>query len=189
MTDERVTLALVLSHLRKRNFAVLSTVSMGGKPHSVGVNYGVSAPDRPLVIYVMTRTHLTKARNIAQNPSISLVVPLTRRVLGFLPPPTIQLHGQAEIVDWTDDGGTEVFRRFWIGRRILEAYREAQRRGDARICFVRIVPDPVVYTYMGGYSIGQVRRRMESGAAKVVIPPEYLSSAAPPLPGGGRPSS
>lgn len=189
MTDPRIALERVLGHLRKRNFAVLSTVSMGGTPHSVGVNYGVSAPGRPLVIYVMTRTHLTKARNIAQNPSISLVVPLTRRVLGFLPPPTIQLYGQAAIVNWTDDGGTEVFRRFWIGRRILEVYREAHRRGETRICFVRIVPDPVVYTYMVGYSIWQVRRRMESGAAKVVIPPEYLSSAAPPLLKGGRPSS
>ena len=170
--DQQLTFDVVLSHLRKRNFAVLSTVSSRDRPHSVGVNYGVSAPGRPLVIYVMTRTHLTKARNIAQNPSVSLVVPLTRRVLGFLPPPTIQLYGQAEIVDWTDEGGTEVFRRFWMGRRILEAYREAHRSGETRICFVRIVPDPVVYTYMVGYSIWQVRRRMESGAAKVVIPPE-----------------
>src|SRR4029453_9674156 len=122
---------------------------------------------------VMTRTHLTKARNIAHNPSISLVVALTRRVLGFLPPPTIQLYAQAEIVDWTDQGGTDVFSRFWIGRRILEAYREAHHRGETRICFVRIVPDPVVYTYMVGYSIWQVRRRMESGGDKAFIPPVY----------------
>ena len=177
--DQRVTLALTLSHLRKRDFAVLSTVSMGGKPHSVGVNYGVSVPDRPLMICVMTRTHLKKARNIAQNPSVSLGVPLTRGVLGFLPPPTIQLYGHAEIVDWTDEAGTDVFGRFWIGRRILKAYREAHRRGETRICFVRIVPDPVVYTYMVGCGIWQVRRRMESGAAKVVIPPEYRASAPP----------
>src|SRR6266508_233232 len=110
---------LVLSHLRKRNFAVLSTVSSRGRPHSVGVNYGVSAPGRPLVIYVMTRTHLTKARNIAQNPSVSLVVPLTRRLLWFLPPPTIQLHGQSQIVYWDDEEGTDVFMRFLMGRRIM----------------------------------------------------------------------
>lgn len=112
-----MTFELVLSHLRKRDFAVLSTISGEGRPHSVGVNYGVSRPGRDLVIYVMTRRHLQKARNIAQNPSVALVVPLMRRLLRFLPPPTIQLHGRAEIVDWTDEEGTEVFRCFWMGRR------------------------------------------------------------------------
>lgn len=179
MNEQRVTVEVVLSHLRKRDFAVLATVSKESKPHSVGVNYGVSRPGRDFVIYVMTRTHLQKARNIAQNPNVSLVVPLTRRLLWFLPPPTIQLHGQAEIVDWTDEEGTDVFRRFWMGRRVLEAYQESHRRGETRICFLKIIPDPVVYTYMVGYSIWQLRTRMESGAAKVVIPPEYRPSAPP----------
>jgi general stress protein 26 len=177
--EQRVTFEVVLSHIRKRDFGVLSTVSNERKPHAVGVNYGVSKPSRDFVIYVMTRRHLQKARNIAQNPDVSLVIPLTRRLLWFLPPPTIQLHGRAEIVDWTDEEGTDVFRRFWIGRRILEAYRESYRRGETRICFLKITPDPVVYTYMVGYSIWQLRRRMESGAAKVVISPGYRPSASP----------
>jgi hypothetical protein len=63
------------------------------------------------------------------------------------------LHGHAEIVDWTDEEGTDVFRRFSMGRRILEAYQESHRRGETRICFLKIVPDPVVYTYMVGCSI------------------------------------
>ena len=170
-----MTFELVLSHLRTHDFAVLSTITNRSRPHSVGVSYGVSKPGQDLVIYVMTRKHLQKARNIAQNPNVSLVVPLTRRFLWFLPPATIQLYGQAEIVDWTDEEGTDVFRRFWMGRRILKAYREAHHRGETRICFVKIIPDPVVYTYMVGYSIWQVRRRMESGAAKIVIPPGYRS--------------
>jgi general stress protein 26 len=177
--EQRVTFEVVLSHIRKRDFGVLSTVSNERKPHAVGVNYGVSKPSRDFVIYVMTRRHLQKARNIEQNPDVSLVIPLTRRLLWFLPPPTIQLHGRAEIVDWTDEEGTDVFRRFWIGRRILEAYRESYRRGETRICFLKITPDPVVYTYMVGYSIWQLRRRMESGAAKVVISAGYRPSASP----------
>ena len=158
---------------------MLSTLGQESTPHSVGVNYGVSRPGRELVIYVMTRRHLQKARNIARNPNVSLLIPLTRRLLWFLPPPTIQLRGRAEIVDWTDEAGTAVFRHFWIGRRILEAYGESHRRGETRICFVKITLDPVVYTYMVGYSIWALRTRMESGAAKVVIPPEYRSSPAP----------
>ena len=99
----------------------------------------------------MTRRHLQKARNIAANPAVSLVVPLMRRLLWFLPPPTIQLRGRAEILDWTDEDGTDVFSHFWMGRRILEAYRASHRRGETRICFLRITPDPVVNTYMVGY--------------------------------------
>jgi hypothetical protein len=166
----RVTGELVISQLRKRDFAVLSTVSEERRPHSAGVNYGVSRPGRDLAIYVMTRRHLQKARDIAVNPAVSLVVPLMRRLLWFLPPPTIQLRGRAEILDWTDEDGTDVFRRFWMGRRILEAYRASHRRGESRICFLKVTPDPLVYTYMVGYSIWEVRRRMESGAAKVIIP-------------------
>jgi len=89
------------------------------------------------------------------------------------------LHGRAQIVDWTDEEGTDVFRRFWMGRRILEAYQESHRRGETRICFLKIMPDPVAYTYMVGYSIWQLRTRMESGAAKVHIPPEYRPSVPP----------
>jgi general stress protein 26 len=177
---------LVVGHLRTRDFAVLSTSNKGGRPHSAGVNYGVSEPGRDLVIYVMTRRHLQKARNIAQNPQVSLVVTLTRRLLWFLPPPTIQLHGRAEIRDWTDPEGRQIFRRIWIGRRILAAYQESYRRGETRICFLRITPDPVIHTYMVGSSLWELRRRMESGAARVVIPPHVLLTAArpPPAPAG-----
>jgi Pyridoxamine 5'-phosphate oxidase len=131
--EQRVTFELVLSQLRKRDFAVLSTISEERRPYAAGVNYGVSRPGRGLAIYVKTRRHLHKTRNIVRNPNVSLVVALTRRLLWFLPPPTIQLHGRAEILDWTDEERTDVFRRFWMGRRILEAYEESHRRGEIRM--------------------------------------------------------
>lgn len=170
---QRVTLELVLGQLRSHNFAVLSTVSDDGTPHSAGVNYGVARPGRDFAIYVMTRRQLKKTRNIAQNPNISLVVPLARRFLWFLPPPTIQIHGRAEILDWTDKEGAEVFRHFWLGRRILAAYQASNRRGETRICFLKITPDPVITTYMVGSTVWTLRKHMESGMAKVVIPSEH----------------
>ena len=165
-----MTFESVVDHLRKQHFAVLATSGADGIPHAAGVNYGVSGPGRDFVIYVMTRRHLLKARNIAQNPKVSMVVPLPRRLLWFVPPPTIQLRGVAEILDWSDEEGTEVFSNFWMGRRILKGYKEFERRGETRICFLRITPDPVINTYMVGASIWQVRKRMEAGAAKVVDP-------------------
>src|SRR5262245_6849835 len=167
---ERVTLELVLNQLRRCHFAVLSTVDAEGRPHSAGVSYGVSSPRDELAIYIMTRRHLQKARNIAQNPSVSLVIAVPKQLLWFIPPPTVQLHGRADILDETDKGGIEAFSHFWLGRRILNAYDQSRLRGETRICFLRIIPDPVIHTYMVGYSIWEIRRRMESGAGKVVIP-------------------
>ena len=172
MRGKKLTPELVLSQLRRHDFAVLSSAGSDGNPHSAGVTFGVSRPGQPLAIYVMTRRHLRKARDIAENPNVSLVVPLTRRLLWFLPPATIQLHGRAEIVDWTYDPGINVFSRFWLGRRILAAYRDSHRRGESRICFLKITPDPLIHTYMVGVGIWELRRRMESGAGKVSLSPE-----------------
>ena len=166
----RLTAEVVIGHLRRRDFAVLSTVGADGMPSSAGVTYRMSGAGREPVLYVMTRRHLQKARNIEQNPNVSLVVPLTRRLLWFLPPPTIQVRGRAEILDWTDEQGTRAFRGFWLGRRILDAYKRSHRRGETRICFLKITLDPVISTYMVGSSILEISRRMEAGAAKVVIP-------------------
>lgn len=168
---ERVTAALVLRELRTHNFAVLSTVGENREPDSAGVNYGVSAPGpgRELALYVMTRRHLKKARNIARNSGVSLVVPLPRRILQFVPPATIQLRGRAEILDWTDKEGREVFRRFWMGRRILSAYEESRKRGETRVCFLKIIIEPLIHTYAVGYSAWDLRHNMESAAAKVYL--------------------
>lgn len=170
MSSCAVTVELLVKHLRKHHFAVLSTSDEHGFSHSAGVNYGISTSAGDLVLYVMTRRHLLKARNIAQNPHVSLVVPLRRGLLWFLPPPTIQLRGRAEILDWRDAEGTKVFERFWLGRRILKGYRNYHRRGETRIGFLKITLDPVIRSYLVGASVWQVSRRMESGAAKVIVP-------------------
>ena len=100
-------------------------------PHSAGVNYGSTSPGDPFALYVMTRRHLLKARNIASDPRGSLVIPIPRTALAFLPPATIQLHGRAA-VNWDDEAGTGVFERSWMGRRILDGYRRARDPGPLR---------------------------------------------------------
>jgi hypothetical protein len=167
----RVTPTLVIGQIRKQHFAVLSTVGREGAPHSAGVSYGATHAGDALAIYVMTRRHLLKARNIQSDPRVSVVIPITRSVLSFLPPATIQLHGQAALLDWDDAAGTRVFEKFWMGRRILQGYRRAREHGESRVCFVKITPDPKVHTYMVGYRIWELRRNMELGAADVTLNP------------------
>jgi general stress protein 26 len=164
---------LVERELRRQHFAVLSTVDEASRPHSAGVSYGLSLPGQPLAVYVMTRMHLAKARNIARNPRVACVVPVTRRLLSFLPPATIQLQGAAEILDWDEEAGRAVFRDFWLGRRILKAYAAMRRRGKTRICFLKIVPDPLIHTYMVGRGLWEISKDIESGAGVSTIPVEY----------------
>ena len=57
-----------------------------------------------------------------------------------------------------------------MGRQILRAYDRSRRRGETRVCFVRIALDPEVRTYMVGRGVLEVRRRMESGAGRVLLP-------------------
>ena len=168
------------------SLAILSTVDADGSPDSAGVNYGLAPAGRELVLYVMTRRHLKKARNIARNPRVSLVVPLQRRLLRFIPPATIRLRGRAEILDWTDEQGTAVFRGFWMGRRILDAYERSRRDGETRVCFLRITLDPVIRTYAVGHSLWDLRRRMESATGTVRYDPDGVG---PLDPGPGRTSA
>jgi general stress protein 26 len=161
--------ARILRQLRRQHFAVLSTAGANGRPSSAGVSYGVSRPDQELALYVMTRRHLQKARNIAQNPQVSLVVPIRRRLLWFLPPATIQLHGRAELLDVTDAEGRAVFQQFWLGRRIVKSYQAMERRGETRICFLKITREPLVQSYMVGTTVLGLMRHMEAGVGQVRI--------------------
>jgi Pyridoxamine 5'-phosphate oxidase len=150
---------------------VLATSDTAGSPASAGVTYGL-APSRT-VMYVITRTHLQKARNIAANSDVSVVIPVPRRVLWSLPPATIQLRGRAQIVNWTHAEARGVFSGFWLGRQIINSYAQFHRRGESRICFLRIEPDPVIRTYLVGTPIWQARTRMETGSATVIRPGRF----------------
>ena len=63
MKRRNLTFEAVLKLLRSRSFGVLGTADAEGRPHSVGVEYAVSLSG--LYLYVMTRRHLKKSRNVA----------------------------------------------------------------------------------------------------------------------------
>ena len=97
------------------------------------MNYGVTPPGQLLALYVMTRSHLAKARNIARNHRIALVVPITRKLLWFLPPATLQLHGRAEILSWTDaEGKGSSDDSGWVDGSLAHTRKRAvkERRGS-----------------------------------------------------------
>ena len=166
-----ITFEDVMRRLRRRTFAVLSTADDQGRPQAAGVVYAVSPHGAE--IYVMTRRHLMKARNISSNRNVSLVVPLVRRLLWFLPPPCVQFQGTAEILDRTHPDGNRAFESFLLGRTIMNMYREFERRGETRVCFLRIKLGPIMFAYAVGRPIWQLIDRMEGGLVKIEVPAQY----------------
>jgi pyridoxamine 5'-phosphate oxidase-like protein len=167
----RLDFGEVLRRLRGRHFAVMASADANGLPHAAGVVYGVS-PARP-DLYVMTRRHLMKARNIAANGRVAIVVPMRAGALGFAPPGCIQFQGTAELLERSHPEGVQTFRRFFPGRWILRMYDEFERRGETRVCFVRIRLGSVIFAYGVGRPIWRLVDRMEQGLSRIEVPAPY----------------
>jgi hypothetical protein len=103
------TFAYVEKLLRTKNFGVLTTITPGGKPHSVGVVYAISPPGELFCIYLITRPVLKKARNITNNPNVSFVVPFPHYVFKIVPPACIQFQGKAEFIPIDNPAAVKVF--------------------------------------------------------------------------------
>jgi hypothetical protein len=69
-----------------------------------------------------------------------------------------------------------------MGRQILRKYRQANGRGETRICFVRITPDQEIFTYMVGYPVWEISRRMAAGVYLSALVRIWRSQPGSPLP-------
>ena len=172
----RLTAAQLTREIVRQHFAIVATTGIDGQPDAAGVSYGATSEAGALVVYVMTRRHLRKARDIERDHRVSLVIPIRRRLLWFVPPATIQLSGRAELLPQDDPRGVALFQRFLLGRRITSSYEKMRADGDQRICFVRIAVDPIARSYMVGTTVWQVMRRMEAGAATTNLTGGSLSA-------------
>jgi hypothetical protein len=139
--DASAQLARTLRAIRTRSFAVLSTVSSAGFPHAAGVSY--AAIDS--TIYVNTERSSRKARNVAANDRVALVIPVRRLPIG--PPFTVQLQGRATLLALDDP---EITEHLDGGR--LKAVTSHGELEEADGCFLRIVPNGRAHTYGIGVS-------------------------------------
>jgi uncharacterized protein YhbP (UPF0306 family) len=155
--------------LRQRTFATLSTLSEQGTPHATGVVYTVSAHDEPLILYVTTRTTTHKVRNIRAHPAVAVVVPVPRRFIPGFPPRVIQFQGTATVVPADDDDAIRAFSSSWFLRRILTAERRIVVEGGD-LCFIRIRPERMLFTYGMGMSVLHNLTRPREAIGRVAIP-------------------
>lgn len=135
-------LALVLKGMGKRSFCTIATVSPANRPHAAGVVYVMV--DRTLI--VNTERTSRKARNIAANPQVGVVIPVPRVPIG--PPSTVQFQATAEIlpndhpyvVDLLEGG-------------ILKSITSHGELENPDSCFLRITPNGKLNTFGIGMSI------------------------------------
>lgn len=159
--------------LHRETFGTLSTVTENGRPHATGVVYAVSPRGEPSILYVTTRTTTRKVRNIRAHPDVAFVVPIARRLLPVFPPRAVQFQGTATVVPSEHDGALRAFDSSWFLRRILLTERRIVTEGDD-LYFIRIRPDPTVFTYGIGMSVWDNMRHPRSATGRERIPDDRL---------------
>jgi general stress protein 26 len=143
--------------LARRSFCVLATTSPSGWSHASGVLY--QCVDG--LLYVHTMRSSRKARNIAGNGRVGVVVPVRKVPAG--PPFNVQFQAFAEVLDM--DAPAIV--------ALLQANKLNKISGHGALdepdgCFVRITPNPTVHSYGIGVSlIGVIKDPLHSGARSV----------------------
>lgn len=157
--------ARILEAVQGRAFAMLSTVSPGGFPHAAGVQYAAVVPPGrrlgDLALYSHTMRSSRKARNVAADDRVAVVIPVRKLPVG--PPFTIQFQGRGEVLDMDDPEITDLVA---AGRlRTVSSHGELDEPDG---CYLRIAPGSTVHTYGIGVSvIGVARDPLHSGARSV----------------------
>ena len=166
-----IPLELIDKYIRKAFFGMLGTVSPKNRPHVAGVAYGVSEKDQPLVLYVVTRENTAKVRNIRHDNHVSFLIPFTRRILRFLPPPVIHFQGTAELLPFSSSEARTAFRRRLALRTAL-AQAETNHQTDPSV-FIKIRPDRKIFSFALGlkpWDLLKLRKNARMGQQVSYIP-------------------
>lgn len=155
--DDAAQLDRTLRAIRRRSFAVLSTVSPAGFPHAAGVAY--QAVDTTL--YVSTIRSSRKARNVAADERVALVIPVRRLPVG--PPFTVQLQARATVLAADDPEIVALASSGRLGQ--ITGHGELDEPDG---CFLRIVPNGPIHTYgIGVSALAVARDPLHVGARSV----------------------
>ena len=145
--------------IEKKSYAVVSTVSDAGFPHAAGIVYD----SIDSVLYIHTMRSSRKARNVAANPRVGVVIPTRRLPVG--PPFALQYQATAEILDMDDP---EIVDLVAAGRLKKTSGHGALDEPGA--CFIRVIPNRTIHSYgIGVSTIGVIRDPLHVGARSVTL--------------------
>lgn len=165
MDHPNYTWKALKNEIRKKNYGILSTISKDGRPHSTGILYAVS--DEPFHLLLLTDKSSKKARNISRNPNVSFAIPIPRGFLRFIPPSSVQFQGKAEIIPLSED----VKKAFSMSLVLRQTFSSAKATLDQPdgTCFIKITPDPIIFTYALGVPVMRLIKDPGSASGKVRI--------------------
>jgi hypothetical protein len=156
-TTDAKQLRKVRKVIDSKTFATLATTSPAGRPHVAGVLY--DAADGALWVHTMRSSR--KARSIAANPHVAVVIPFRKLPAG--PPYTVQFQGTAELVEMDDPAVAALVA---AGELAGVSGHGALDEPDG--VFVRIVPNRTVHSYgLGANPIDLIRDPLHTGARTV----------------------
>ena len=171
-TSERLPFAAVEKEIKKKTFGVISVVDPVGRPHSTGVLFGMSPPDSPLFLYIVTSRKAAKVRYIRRTPYVTLMVTFPHHWLRFVPDSTVMIRGTADLVSLDDAG----FRAAFSQKRMLKKNLQVDPEVLKESTVMRIRPDRTVYCYGVGIGINELRKDPTAARYNVIIPEGRLPS-------------
>ena len=135
--------------IEKHNFGVLGMVTAKGDSRTAGIVYIVD--ERRL--YIGTWTDMWKTRHVAQNPNVSLTIPIHKRVPFMpwikVPAATITFCGRADVHEALD-----------VPRKLLAKLYHGvaeDREKMARYSLIEVTPEKEFLTYGIGVSLLDMR--------------------------------
>jgi hypothetical protein len=147
--------------LARRSFCVLATTSPSGWSHASGVLYQYVDGS----LYVHTMRSSRKARNIAENGRVGVVVPVRKVPAG--PPFNVQFQGTAEVLDMHHPDIVAL-----LDAKKLNKVSGHGALEEADGCFLRITPNRTVHSYgIGAPLIGVIKDPLHVGARSVRMDP------------------
>ncbi|MDQ1289263.1 MAG: hypothetical protein QG622_2829 [Actinomycetota bacterium] len=144
--------------MAKGSFCVFATSSAKNRPHAVGVSYAAVGLD----VYLLVSEDSIKVRNVRENPSVAVCIPVRKYPFG--PPMAVQFQGEAQILRPDDPGVKDLIA---AGRlRRITALGALDHPG---VCFLKITPRRRVSSYGLGISLIQLVKDIGQGARSVAL--------------------
>lgn len=156
-TEDQAQVRRITKEIANHSFCMLSTTSPKGRPHAAGVIYEAVNGS----LYVHTMRSSRKARNVAANPHVAVVIPARKVPVG--PPFTVQFQATAEILEMDDPA---ILALLDDGKLKGIAGHGALDEPDGS--FLKITPTSRVHSYGIGVSLlGVIRDPLHAGARSV----------------------
>lgn len=145
----QLTTEQVWEAIEKELFGVIGMVTTGNEARTVGIVYVVR--DRRL--YIGTSRASWKARHIAQNPHVSMTIPIHKRIPIMpwvkIPAATITFCGEARILE-SGETPPEILQAIFRGMAENEALM-------AESCLIEVTPIKEFLTYGVGIPLMKMR--------------------------------